>query len=189
MYVASDSQRIRDAVSVEDVLKRYHQLGRAKGRTSCPLHGGTNDNLGYSERVWHCFVCGAKGDVIGFVMQLFGMDFPDAIAKIAQDFGITLNNKSGDIRQKHQSSMQDTARKIAEMKRQREFDKIKSEYWGAFDEYVRHDKNMYNYAPKSINEEPHPLFTEALQNIGYATYKLREADAKLNDYERNCRHS
>ena len=105
-------QRIRDAVSVEDVLKRYHQLGRAKGRTSCPLHGGTNDNLGYSERVWHCFVCGAKGDVIGFVMQLFGMDFPDAIAKIAQDFGITLNNK----KRRHPAKapkfpMQDTARK------------------------------------------------------------------------------
>ena len=176
-------------MTVEDALRRYHKLGRFKGRTTCPIHGGKRDNLGYNDLTWHCFVCGASGDVISFVMQMFGLDFPDALTKLSSDFGIQIDGKSTDIRTRHKLSMQDTERKLAELRKKNEHEKLKSEYWRAFDEYAKADRNIRECAPKSPEDKQNPLFISALQNIGYATYRLQEADEKLNEYERADRHS
>lgn len=83
--------KIKSAVTMEAALQRYHKLGRTRGRTSCPIHGGTNDNLSYDDSRWHCFVCGNGGDVISFVMLLFNLNFKEALRKIGSDFGIALD--------------------------------------------------------------------------------------------------
>ena len=83
--------KIKSAVTMEAALKRYHKLGRTRGRTSCPIHGGTHDNsLSYDDNRWHCFVCNNGGDVIKFVMLLFNLNFKEALQKIGSDFGIAL---------------------------------------------------------------------------------------------------
>lgn len=81
---------IKSHIAMEDVIEKYHKTGKHRGRTSCPFHGGENDNLGYDSRVYHCFVCGAKGDVIEFVRQLENLSFPDALAMLDRDFGLGL---------------------------------------------------------------------------------------------------
>lgn len=43
---------------------------------------------------FHCFGCGADGDVIDFVMQLYGIGSMEAAQKLASDFGISYDNKS-----------------------------------------------------------------------------------------------
>lgn len=47
---------------VVDILTRLgHPLGR-RGRTTCPVHHGDNDQeFSYRDSVWHCFACGAGG--------------------------------------------------------------------------------------------------------------------------------
>ena len=82
---------IKSHITMEDVIEKYHKAGKHRGRTSCPFHGGENDNLGYDSRVYHCFVCGAKGDVIEFVRQLENLSFPDALTMLDRDFGLGLN--------------------------------------------------------------------------------------------------
>lgn len=90
----SNAEKIKDLVTVEDALRRYHTLGRRRGRTSCPVHGGQKDNLSYNDRVWHCFVCGEGGDVISLVQKIFEIDFATALKKLSEDFGIRLDTES-----------------------------------------------------------------------------------------------
>ncbi len=79
---------IKNRVFMPDVIARYHHPGKRPGRTSCPFHGGEHDNLGYDQNVFHCFVCGAKGDVITFTQFMNGTDFPGALKLMDKDFGL-----------------------------------------------------------------------------------------------------
>lgn len=58
----------------------------------CPFHA---DNKPGSFRVnlttgaFTCFACGTKGgDIIAFVMALYGLNFTEALAKLADDWGL-----------------------------------------------------------------------------------------------------
>lgn len=88
---------IKEAVSMPDVMARFHKPGRGR-RTSCPIHGGEGDNLGYNDTSFHCFVCGAKGDVIDFVMQMHRCSFVEAVVLIDGMFGLGLDSGGEDLR-------------------------------------------------------------------------------------------
>ena len=81
---------LKDRVSMRRVIALYHHPGKREGRTSCPFHGGVNDNLGYDDRVFHCFVCGAKGDVITFAERIHNIGFSDAMSLLDRDFSVGL---------------------------------------------------------------------------------------------------
>lgn len=81
---------LKSKISMPDVIAMYHRLGRNR-RTTCPIHGGEHDNLGYDEKLFHCFTCGAKGDIISFVEQYFNCDFNAAVERLAYDFRIPLD--------------------------------------------------------------------------------------------------
>ena len=117
MYSDNVAERIKAAVSVGDALSRYHQLGRSKGRTTCPIHGGKRDNLGYNDLTWHCFVCGASGDVISFVMQMFGLDFKTAVAKICEDYRIPTSEQLTPKERKEIAEIIDEKKKKREIER------------------------------------------------------------------------
>lgn len=85
---------VKERVSVTEAVGRYHHHGRRPGRTSCPFHGGENDNLGYNKDVFHCFVCGARGDVIDFVKRIRHTDFSGALKLLDGDFGLGLGEMS-----------------------------------------------------------------------------------------------
>ncbi len=89
---------IKERVTMFDVVGRYYHHGRRQGRTNCPFHGGENDNLGYNKDVFHCFVCGARGDVIDFAARMNHTDFAGAVKLLDRDFGLGLSAMSDDER-------------------------------------------------------------------------------------------
>jgi len=85
---------IADAVTMQDVLNQYgFPVKRARGRIPCPFHNGKNDNLGYSEHKFSCFVCGEHGNPISFVAKLYGETTSNAAQRIDQDFGLNMYGK------------------------------------------------------------------------------------------------
>lgn len=84
-----DVETVKSAVSMPRAIERYADPGHRKGRCPCPIHGGKDDNLSYTDTQFHCFVCGAGGDVISFVMKLFNLPFSDAVRKLGEDFGVS----------------------------------------------------------------------------------------------------
>lgn len=89
-YPRYDVEAVKATVSVPAALERYGDLSKRRGnRCPCPIHGGKGNNLSFRNGSFHCFVCGAGGDVISFVMKLFNLPFSDAVRKLGEDFGVS----------------------------------------------------------------------------------------------------
>jgi hypothetical protein len=82
-----NTEQVKNIATVPAVLSLYG-YGTTGKRIPCPLHGGRNPNFSFDDHMWRCFSCGRHGDAIQFVMDLFGLSFRDALAKLSTDFGI-----------------------------------------------------------------------------------------------------
>jgi DNA primase len=58
----------------------------------CPFHSDNNPGsfrINLATGAYKCFACGAAGgDVIAFAMTLYGLQFLEALAKLADDWGL-----------------------------------------------------------------------------------------------------
>ena len=134
-------------------------------------------------RGWHDFSSGNGGSVIDFVMQYFGLNFQDAIAKINTDFSLGLPiGERISLRQRREMERQQRERQEERAREQMEREQLDGEYWAAFDLWKKYDTNKREYAPKSPDEEFNPLFVEAVKNIDRADYDLFIAEMRLKDY-------
>jgi len=86
--------KLRSSILVSEVVGKKVKLKlRGKEFTGlCPFHNEkspsftVNDQKGF----YHCFGCAAHGDVISFVMNNEGLEYRDAVAKLADDFSIPI---------------------------------------------------------------------------------------------------
>lgn len=88
---------LRRAVPITDVVGQHVTWDRAKSRKGdqwacCPFHGESTASFHAEDDkgVYHCFGCGATGDHFAFLMQHLGLDFPAAVATVAELGGIPL---------------------------------------------------------------------------------------------------
>ncbi|NLP04777.1 DNA primase [Candidatus Fermentibacteria bacterium] len=91
-------ERIREAADIAAVVGRFVTLSRA-GRSLkglCPFHREKTPSFFVSpeRQTYHCFGCGAGGDVFSFLMSYLGIPFPDAVAELAQEYGIDVSRDS-----------------------------------------------------------------------------------------------
>ena len=179
------ASEIKDRLTLPEIARHYGFTPNRHGRMPCPFHNGNDPNLGLKDRYYNCFVCGAKGDAIKFVQELFGLNFSDTISKINSDFslGLPIGQRIDRRKQLEMERLAFQRRqkvKIEEAKRQQ----IEDAYWAAFDEWKRLDDNKRNYAPKTLSEPLQPLFVEALKNISGAEYRLECAEIARYEYEK-----
>ena len=168
-------QTIKDRLTMREVLEHYGYS--AKRRMPCPLHNGKDNNFEVIEKTFMCFSQCGGGDVITFVQKLFNLSFPDALKKIDIDFGLNIYGEHTfeDLRKSHYRQKQIQAERE---RKKREKEQAKNEYWVVFDEWVRLNRNKTLYAPKTHNEEWHPLFVEALKKLSYQEYLLDMAEER-----------
>lgn len=78
-------------VSIYDAMNAYSPRKiSAKGMCCCPIHNESHPSCKvYPNNSFHCFACGANGDVIGLVKSLYSVGYREALDKIAKDFGIS----------------------------------------------------------------------------------------------------
>ena len=95
---------VRARVSLSGVVGRRVKLSRAgrEMKGCCPFHNEkspsffVNDDKGF----YHCFGCGAHGDVIRFVVEQEGLGFIDAVKALAQEAGLELPEQSPEARER-----------------------------------------------------------------------------------------
>lgn len=84
---------IRLALPIEQVVARHVALKqRGQWWTGlCPFHQEKSPSFSVhpARRNFHCFGCGAHGDVVGFVMRYDGCTFPEAVARCAAECGLS----------------------------------------------------------------------------------------------------
>lgn len=83
-------KEIKSAVTARAAAERYGLSVDRNGMALCPFHDDHNPSLKVS-RGFHCFACGAQGDVITFTAMLLGINAGSAARKLAEDFGIVTN--------------------------------------------------------------------------------------------------
>ena len=99
---------LRDRISIVDVISRYVPLTR-KGKEQwgcCPFHSEKTASFSVNEdkNFYHCFGCGAHGDVITFIMQTLHLSFIEAVEKLCQDAGIPIPTATAEQKQRDKES-------------------------------------------------------------------------------------
>lgn len=88
-------EEIRLSSNIVDVIGEYVTLKRAGSsyKGLCPFHNEKTPSFTVDEKkqLFHCFGCGAGGDVVSFIMQKEGLSYPEALKYLAQKAGIRID--------------------------------------------------------------------------------------------------
>lgn len=93
----TDVEQIKQKLNIVDVISEYvpiKKLGR-NFRASCPFHSEKTPSFYVSpeRQVWHCFGCGAGGDVFSFLMEMEKLEFVEALRILSERTGIKLTDR------------------------------------------------------------------------------------------------
>jgi DNA primase len=95
---------LRQRVSLAEIVGRRVKLIR-RGREFtglCPFHNEKTPSFSVVEDkgFYHCFGCGAHGDVIGFTMQTENLSFPEAVEQLARRAGMEVPQETHEERER-----------------------------------------------------------------------------------------
>ncbi|MDE0159358.1 MAG: DNA primase [Candidatus Dadabacteria bacterium] len=85
---------IKAKLSIVDVIQGFVSLKKS-GKNHiglCPFHDDNNPSMHVNDEkgFFHCFSCGAGGDVFGFLMRYSNIGFREALKELAQKAGVRL---------------------------------------------------------------------------------------------------
>lgn len=86
--------QIREAVDIVDLIGEYVQL-KKQGRNYfglCPFHGENSPSFSVSteKQIFHCFGCGAGGNIFTFLMDIEGYSFVESAKVLAEKGNVPL---------------------------------------------------------------------------------------------------
>ncbi len=95
-------EAVKQSVTTRQAAEHYGiHVGR-NGMACCPFHNDKTPSMKLDRR-YHCFGCGADGDVIDFAAALYGLGKKEAAVQLAQDFGLSYEDWKPPGRQKAQA--------------------------------------------------------------------------------------
>ncbi len=99
---------IKGRLSIINLVESYTSVKKTgKGYVGlCPFHDDTNPSMHVDDDkgLFHCFSCGAGGDIFGFYMRYNNLSFPEALSELAKKAGVTIEKQSSPAPQKSPNS-------------------------------------------------------------------------------------
>ncbi len=97
-FIPEDAIReIRDTCSIVEIISNYVSLKKIgiNHKGLCPFHNEKTPSFFVNEerKFFHCFGCGASGDVFTFLMKHDNLSFQEAARQLAQKTGVALPEK------------------------------------------------------------------------------------------------
>ncbi len=103
-YPQNVIEDVRNSVDIVDVVSSYVSITQSGSNFFglCPFHSEKTPSFSVSrnKQIFHCFGCGASGNVFTFMMQIDKLDFVESVQAIAERSGYNLptTSSSGDSR-------------------------------------------------------------------------------------------
>lgn len=92
-------EEVKDRANLIEIIGESVQLRRVGSRFVglCPFHSEDTPSFYIREngKQYHCFGCGASGNVISYIMEMRGLSFPDAVEELAARYGVEVKREGG----------------------------------------------------------------------------------------------
>src|SRR6266542_1301805 len=87
---AYDVKQQADIVRIVGEYVKLRKAGAQNYSGLCPFHGEKTPSFSVhaGRQFFHCFGCGASGDVFSFIQRIENITFPEAVRAVAQKLGI-----------------------------------------------------------------------------------------------------
>ena len=101
-YSIPDSviDEVRDRTDIVEVISQFVTLKKVgkNFKGLCPFHSEKTPSFTVSpeKRIYHCFGCGAGGNVFKFVIETQNISFIDAVRQFADSAGISIPQPNAD---------------------------------------------------------------------------------------------
>ena len=152
---------VKQSVTAREAAELYGIAVGRGGMACCPFHDDRHPSMKVDTR-FHCFGCGADGDVINFTARLYDLSPKGAAEKLAQDFGLAYDSKAPPRR-----------RYIRQRSEGQKFRENRDHAFRVLADYYHLLRKWEtDYSPKTPEENPHPRFMEAIQRKDYIGYLL-----------------
>ena len=152
---------VKQSVTAKEAAEHYGIAVGRGGMACCPFHDDRHPSMKVDTR-FHCFGCGADGDVIDFTARLYDLSPKEAAEKLALDFGLAYDSQAPPRRRYVRQKTE--AQKLKE-KREHGW-RVLTDYYHLLRKWET------DYSPKTPDEDPHPRFVEAIQKKDYMGYLL-----------------
>lgn len=85
-------EELKYKCDIVEIISQYVPLQKKGGRYfgCCPFHNEKTPSFCVNNGWYHCFGCGASGDVVKFVMEMESVSFYDAVKILADKVGLQL---------------------------------------------------------------------------------------------------
>ena len=94
-------REIRERASIVEVISDYLTLKKVGSNYLglCPFHAEKTPSFTSNEEkgIFHCFGCGAGGNVFNFLMQYDHLNFPEAVERVGRRYGIVIQRVEGPL--------------------------------------------------------------------------------------------
>ena len=152
---------VKQSVTAREAAEHYGIAVGRGGMACCPFHDDRHPSMKVDTR-FHCFGCGADGDVIDFTARFYDLSPKEAAEKLALDFGLAYDSQAP------------PRRSYVRQKSEAQVRKEKREHgWRVLTGYYHLLRKWEaDYSPKTPDEAPHPRFLEAIQKKDYMGYLL-----------------
>lgn len=84
-------EEIRNRLDIRTVAERYGIRIKRNNTCLCPFHDDHHPSAHIYLNAFHCFTCNVHYDILGFVMELFGLSAIDAAKKLNDDFNLGIS--------------------------------------------------------------------------------------------------
>ena len=91
-FPADFLDELRSRIRISEVIgKRLKLIKRGREFLAlCPFHNDSKPSLSIvdEKNFYHCFACGAHGDIIKFTMEVEGLNFIESVEKLSNLAGL-----------------------------------------------------------------------------------------------------
>lgn len=145
---------------IKPVMEFYGIEFNRHGFAICPFHSEKTASLSTKGNFYKCFGCGASGDAISFVQQLYDESFINAVKRLNHDFGLGIGTD------KPETTAEVVRRRKEQERKRQEREQFELLYSRVCAEYRRLYHAYIHDVPKP-NEPIKSSYVEACHRLPY----------------------